>query len=80
MYRRAINYIATNFNNMTYNWDGTTGIFEQKLSKEDLKDMSAMGQYMLDNVLEQDNWKSNSDTSKFWSFDDDMNVYLEKQD
>ncbi len=80
LYRRAINYIATNFNNMTYNWDGTTGIFEQKLSKEDLKDMSAMGQYMLDNVLEQDNWKSNSDSSKFWSFDDDMNVYLEKQD
>lgn len=79
LHKDIIDYMANNFKNILYEWNGNTGTCIQILSDEELTNAVVMGQYMLEQALEQDNWKSNTDGSKYFSLDGDTTIYLEKK-
>ncbi len=79
LYKDIVKYMAVNFKNMTYEWTEDTGTLVEIMSDEELAKSVALGQYMLGQALEQDNWKSNADGSMYCMLDDDMTAYLAKE-
>lgn len=79
LYKDIVKYMAVNFKNMTYEWTEDTGTLVEIMSDEELAKSVALGQYMLEQVLKQDNWKSNADGSMYCMLDDDMTAYLAKE-
>ena len=81
LYKEVFDYMERNIKGVLYDWHGDTGSFIKIMSENEVEMYSTfgMGQIMLDNALEQKNWKSNSDGTKYLSIDRKVTIYLEKE-